>query len=325
MVSASASDLRIGFAGTPEFAATILDALLAAGRRPEVVYCQPDRPAGRGRRLQPPPVKNLALEHALPVRQPPSLRPPAEAQRLAEDGLDVLVVAAYGLILPESILCVPRYGCINVHASLLPRWRGAAPIERAILAGDRETGVCIMRMERGLDTGPVLQRRHCAIDADTTAEALEARLAALGAAALLDCLGRPPPWPSTPQTEDGVTYASKLTRADALVRWDDSAAYIARQVRALARRMPPLAHTGEVQVRLLAASASDQTAAAVPGTVLDAGRTGIRVACGSGVLTIERLQLNVGKGRPLLAADAVNGHGHLFQTGVRLRDGGDPA
>lgn len=325
MVSATATDLRIGFAGTPEFAATILGALLAAGYRPLAVYCQPDRPAGRGQRLQPPPVKTLAAEHALPVRQPPSLRPAAEADRLAEDRLDVLVVAAYGLILPESVLSVPRYGCINVHASLLPRWRGAAPVERAILAGDQETGVCIMRMERGLDTGPVLLQRRCPIGADTSADALEARLAELGAAALLEVLGSPPPWPETPQTEAGATYATKLTRADALVHWRGSAEYIARQVRALARRMPPLAHSGEVQLRLLAADAAEQTTAAAPGTVLEADRTGIRVSCGSGVLTIERLQLNVGKGRPLLAADAVNGYGHLFQPGLQLRDGGDPA
>lgn len=322
MVSGTATDLRLGFAGTPDFAARILDALLAAGHRPVSVYCQPDRPAGRGRRLQPPPVKTLAEDHGLTVRQPASLRPPAEAERLAEDRLDVLVVAAYGQILPESILSVPRYGCINVHASLLPRWRGAAPIERAILAGDRETGVCIMQMERGLDTGPVLVRRRCPIEPGMGAEALEAHLAELGAAALLDCLSQPPPWQATPQAEDGVTYATKLTRADAVVRWGGSADAIARQVSALARRMPPVACIGEVQIRLLAARAEDQPAGDLaPGTIIDAGCDGIRIACGSGVLRVEALQLNVGKGRPLRAADAVNGYAQLFAPGLRLRDG----
>jgi methionyl-tRNA formyltransferase len=317
-------DLRLGFAGTPEFAARILQALLDHDIRPAVVYCQPDRPGRRGRRLLPPPVKFLAQAHGLPVHQPDSLRAPAEAVTLAAYALDVLVVAAYGLILPKRILDLPRFGCLNVHASLLPRWRGAAPIERAILEGDRETGVCIMQMDAGLDTGPVVSRRPWPIAPGTDAPALSEQLASLGADMLLDCLAAAPPWPATPQDGTGVTYAHKLTRADARVVWAGDAGRIARQVLALAGRMPPSARTNDMQVRLLAATAEQGPDGAPAGTIVAADADGIRVACGRGVLRITRLQLSAGKGRPMRAADAVNGYPGLFAVGYRLLDGAAP-
>ncbi len=232
--------LRLGFAGTPEFAARILHALLAAARVPAVVYTQPDRPAGRRRRLSASPVKTLAEQHNLPVRQPRSLRPAEEAAALRAADLDVFVVAAYGLILPTAVLTAPRFGCINVHASLLPRWRGAAPVERAIMAGDTETGVSIMHMEQGLDTGPVYLQRRLAITPDLDGPSLEARLADLGAEALLECLVRLPDLRPQPQAPEGVTYAAKLSRADAAIDWTLLAVVIERKIRALRGRMGDL-------------------------------------------------------------------------------------
>lgn len=312
---------RIGFAGTPEFAASILRALLDAGHRPVVVYCQPDRPGGRGRRLQASPVKVLAQQHGLAVRQPASLRSAEAAAALRALHLDLLVVVAYGLILPPAFLEAPRFGCVNVHASLLPRWRGAAPIERAILAGDSRTGVSIMQMDRGLDTGPVILQRACDITPDTNAPTLAGTLADLGASALLDCLKRPLPWPSTAQPAHGVCYADKLTRADARVSWGAPVRDIRRQVLALAGRMPPVAGVDDHRMKILDARAIDGDPAAPPGTVLQADATGVRVACGDGSLLITRLQLNLGKGRPLAAGDAVNGYPALFRPGSRFRDG----
>lgn len=315
--------LRIGFAGTPDFAARILDALIAGNAAPVVVYSQPDRPFGRGRRLQPSPVKRLATSHGIPVRQPASLRGEEAAAALAEWRLDVLVVAAYGLILPQSILDVPRLGCINVHPSLLPRWRGAAPVERTILAGDRETGVCIMRMTRGLDSGPVYQTRITPVGLHEDAPALEARLAGLGGEALLACLADLPDGPEpVPQAASGVTYADKLSRDEAVLDFTVDGAAVERRVRAFAGRQGAFTYSGDVRVNVLAARASDGaddgSAAALPGTVVRADRDGICVACGTGLLALETVRLNVGKGRPLSAADAVNGFAELFRPGTML-------
>jgi methionyl-tRNA formyltransferase len=314
--------LRLGFAGTPEFAARILIGLIRAGRPPVVVYTQPDRPRGRGRHVLPSPVKVLAEAHQLPVRQPQSLRGAALAEALAELGLDVLLVAAYGLILPSAILAIPRLGCINVHASLLPRWRGAAPIERAIMAGDTESGVSIMQMERGLDTGPVYLSRCCPITADTNGPDLEAKLADLGCAALLECLDRLPNLTPTPQSRSGVSYANKLSRADAVIDWSRPAGVIDRQVRALCGRMPAFTEAGGVRRTILASRATDEPAEGRPGTLMAAGPSGIRVACGEGTLTVLRLKLSVGKGIPLSAADACNGYPALFAPGALF---GNPA
>ena len=317
-----ANPLRLGFAGTPGFAARILEALLAAGRIPAVVYTQPDRPVGRGRKTQHGPVKEIALARGLPLEQPDSLRGLGAAETLSAYALDVMVVAAYGLILPSNVLHTPRYGCINVHASLLPRWRGAAPVERAIMAGDAETGVCIMQMDEGLDTGPVYECRHYPIASDTNGPGLEQALADLGAEALLYCLDHLAELTPEPQSEGGATYAPKLTRQDAVIHWCRAAPELARQIRALTGRLPAFAACGGVQLRVLAAEAvPGGTADDPPGLITRADRAGIVVACGQGQLRITRLQLSRGKARPLTAAEALNGYADLLGAGRMLHDG----
>ena len=312
--------LRLGFAGTPRFAATVLEGLLEAGRHVHVVYTQPDRPTGRGRKLKAAPVKSLALARGLSVRQPESLRDTQAAAALAALDLDVLVVAAYGLILPAAVLAAPRHGCINVHASLLPRWRGAAPVERAIMAGDDETGVSIMQMDRGLDTGPVFLHRRCAITAETDGPTLEAELAELGSAALLECLDRLGELEPQPQAASEASYARKLERRDALIDWTLPAPVIERRVRALCGRLPAFTDAGGVRRTVLAASAVPDNTAIEPGRVVSADSRGIRVACGAGILVVARLKLSVGKGRPLAAADAINGYPRLFTEGAVFGD-----
>lgn len=326
MVDKSHKPLRLGFAGTPVFAARILEALIEAGRRPEVIYTQPDRPSGRGRRTQPSPVKLIAIAEGLPLEQPTTLKDPGAVQVLAGYRLDVLVVAAYGLILPQAVLDTPERGCINVHASLLPRWRGAAPVERAIMAGDEETGISIMKMDQGLDTGPVYETRSWPITRETDAPALEQALADLGSTALLHCLKHLDQSKPEEQPERGSTYAPKLNRCDAAICWGETAIHIERQVRALKGRMPAFAGCGEAQVRVLHAEAEPATpagkeACGVPGTITAADKTGIRVACGDGILRITQLQLNLGKGQVLSAADALNGYPHLLGAGCILHDG----
>ena len=322
---ASGPVLRIGFAGTPDFAARILGSLIDGNAAPVVVYTQPDRPFGRGRKLQPSPVKRLAASHGIPVLQPATLRGEEAAATLAEWRLDVLVVAAYGLILPQSILDVPRLGCINVHPSLLPRWRGAAPVERTILAGDRETGVCIMRMTRGLDSGPVYCTRRTPVGPHEDAPALEARLAELGGEALLACLAALPEGAEPEaQAESGVTYADKLSRDEAVLDFTADAEEAERRVRAFAGRQGAFTYSGSVRVNVLAARASavpEGSPDAAAGTVVSADKGGIHVACGSGVLILETVRLSVGKGRPLSAADAVNGYAELFRPGTPLTAG----
>jgi methionyl-tRNA formyltransferase len=321
------SGLRLGFAGTPDFAATILATLLGHGRTPVVVYAQPDRPTGRGRQVHPGPVVQLAAEHGIDIRQPATLREPGAAAILAGFQLDALVVAAYGLILPPAILDVPAFGCINVHASLLPRWRGAAPIERAIMAGDATTGVSIMRMERGLDTGPVYRQRERAIGDATTGPDLEADLAALGAELLIDCLDALPGLAPAPQPGTGASYAPKLTQADAAIDWSASAITIGRQVRALCGRLPAFTFAGATRVQVLAATPDESVlvaehARATPGTVIAAAaHSGITVACGVGSLCITRLQLNRGKGLPMRAGDALNGFQDLLGVGRSFHAG----
>ena len=298
--------LRIVFAGTPEFA---VPSLIAAASRNEVVavYTQPDRPAGRGRALTPSPVKLEALKRGLPVLQPETLK--AEVSRDALRALqpDVMVVVAYGLLLPQAILDIPRYGCWNVHASLLPRWRGAAPIQRAIEAGDTQTGACLMQMEKGLDTGPVLLAQRMDIGPDETAGQLHDRLAQLGAQTLADGLGllragmRPVP---QPQSAEGATYARKLEKSEARLDWSQPADVLARKVRAFDPW--PIAEgdvAGEV-VRIHRAVALDGVHTATPGTVLNAGRDGIDIACGSGALRLRVLQRAGGKA--ITAADYLN-------------------
>jgi methionyl-tRNA formyltransferase len=300
--------LSIVFAGTPEFAGLHLQALLEAGERIVAVYSQPDRPAGRGRRLQESPVKRLATGRGLTVRQPASLRDPAAVAELAALAPDLIVVVAYGLILPPSVLAIPRLGCINVHASLLPRWRGAAPIQRAILAGDRETGVSLMQMDAGLDTGPVLRRVASAIGARDTAGVLHDRLAALGAKALVDLLGdlRTGSVRAEPQASDGVTYAPKLERAEAELDWRASAETLDRKVRAFNPAPVAFTHLGHAVLRVWEAEPVSGVGGPTPGEVLAAGRTGFDVACGEGALRVRVIQLP--GGRPISASDYLNAH-----------------
>ena len=285
--------MRIAFAGTPGFALPPLRAL-AARHAMVGVLTQPDRPAGRGRSLAASPVKLEALSRGWPVAQPASLKSAADRAPLAAWQPDLLVVVAYGLILPQAVLDLPRLGCINVHASLLPRWRGAAPIQRAILAGDAESGVAIMRMEAGLDTGPVYAMRKVAIGPRMTAGELHDRLADEGAATLLDVLAglEAGTARATPQPATGVTHAAKIDKSEARIDWGKSAAEIDRQVRAF--NPWPIAETrfkGE-QLRVLRAHPAEAASAAsgAPGSVLGVDAGGVAVACGEGVLTLETVQ-----------------------------------
>jgi len=307
--------MRIVFAGTPEFAVPPLAALVASRHQVVGVLTQPDRPAGRGRRVEHGAVKEFALAHGLPVAQPVTLRTAEGRAPLAAWGPDVMVVVAYGLILPPEALALPRFGCLNIHASLLPRWRGAAPIQRALLAGDPETGVAIMQMDAGLDTGPVLLERRVVIGPDEDSPALHARLAALGAAALLEALDGIEAGTLTPQAQsaEGATYAAKLDKSEARIDWREDAAAIARRVRAL--RPWPVAETllhGE-QVRLhraralpdAAAPAAGAAPSAAPGALLGLEDDMLVVACGRGRLGILELQ-RAGR-RSMTAREFANG------------------
>jgi len=291
--------LRLIFMGTPDFAVASLEALIAAGHEVVCVYSQPPRPTGRGHRPQPSPVQAAAAAHGLMVRTPTSLKGAEEQQAFAALGCDAAVVAAYGLILPQPILEAPRLGCLNVHASLLPRWRGAAPIQRAIMAGDAESGVTIMRMDAGLDTGDVLLAQAVPLGATVTAGDLHDTLAALGGRLVvqaLDGLARGTIAPR-PQPAAGVTYAKKLDRAEARLDWRRPAAELERLVRALAPRPGAWFEACGERVRALAVAAADAPAAA-PGTVLDDALT---IACGQGALRPLRLQR---QGRAAMDAEA---------------------
>ena len=302
--------LRVIFAGTPDFAVPCLDAVLAAGVDCVAVYTQPDRPAGRGRQLQPSPVKQRALVAGIPVEQPESLKDAATQDRLAAFAPDLLVVVAYGLILPRAVLALPRLGCWNVHASLLPRWRGAAPIQRAILAGDNETGVDLMQMEAGLDTGPVLLQRRTPIAADDNSAMLHDRLAALGAEVLREGLMRLQCGESldpTPQPAEGVCYAHKLDKSEALLDWNESASVLDRKIRAFNPWPVAEAEIAGERVRIHAAEPVD--AHGEPGTPVRATRSRLAIACGDGALAILKLQR--AGGRVIDAADYVNGRPEL--------------
>ena len=308
--------LRIGFAGTPQFALPALRALLASRHQVVGVLTQPDRPAGRGRELRASPVKLLAQEARLPIAQPTTLKTPEGRAALAEWRPELLVVVAYGLILPPVVLELPRHGCLNIHGSLLPRWRGAAPIQRAILAGDRETGVSIMQLDAGLDTGPVLLERRHPIGMHDTAGDVHDALAELGAVALIEAIdglvsGRLLP---RPQPADGASYAAKLEKSEARLDWSLSAIELDRRVRAF--NPWPIAETtfaGE-SLRILRASVAESTGRqAPPGTSLGLAEDGLLVACGEGVLCVRELQ-RPGK-RPVSARDFANA---VRLDGIRL-------
>jgi methionyl-tRNA formyltransferase len=281
--------LKIAFMGTPEFSVHILDALVASGHQVVCVYCQPPRPAGRGHKLQPSPVQLRAEALKIPVRTPLSLKKDAEARKaFAELKLDVVVVAAYGLILPQEVLDAPKYGCLNIHASLLPRWRGAAPIQRAIMAGDVESGICIMQMEAGLDTGPVLTKGKVPITDTTTASQLHDALAAQGSQLIIETLnliaaGKTPTPQKQPET--GSTYAAMLTKEDGRIDWTKPAAEIERQFRALHPWPGVWCLQGDQRLKVLEVSV--EKAQGKPGEILDRN---LLVACGNGSLLLKKLQ-----------------------------------
>lgn len=276
------------FAGTPEFAAQALEALIAAGHNVKLALTQPDRPAGRGMQLQASAVKQVALKHDIPVYQPEKLRDPATHDPIREAKADCMVVAAYGIILPQAVLDMPRIGCLNIHASLLPRWRGAAPIQRAIEAGDAETGVTIMQMDAGLDTGAMLLKEALPIQADDTAASLHDKLAEQGARLIVDALARYDELKAEPQPEAGVTYAAKISKAEARINWTLPAAEIERRIRAFDPFPGAVTEFNGTAIKVWRAFATAGTAE--PGTVLAADDKQLLVACGDGALCLQLLQ-----------------------------------
>ncbi len=312
--------LRLCFAGTPAFAAAHLEALLDSPHEIAAVYTQPDRPAGRGRKLTPSAVGRVAEAHDLPLHKPAGLREEEQARLLASFKPDVLVVAAYGLILPEAILEIPRFGCVNVHASLLPRWRGAAPIERALLAGDGHTGITIMRMDEGLDTGDILHQQEVEIADEDDRDDLESKLVEAGRAALLHGLANLAELQTGAKRQDEslTTYAHKLDKSDARIDWSAPAEYIGRQVRAGVGRTPAFTCIDGQRVRLLRGSPEDREQPAAPGTIVEAGKNGLLVACGSGALRVEIAQMP-GK-KPVPVGALLHSVSTPFVTGAGFDD-----
>lgn len=309
--------LRVGFAGTPEFAQRALEAIAGAGFTIPLVLTRPDKPKGRGLALTASPVKTWAVARGLPVLQPATLRTPEGRAEALGCPLDVLVVAAYGLILPPAVLAWPRFGCLNIHASLLPRWRGAAPIQRAIEAGDGGTGVTIMQMDEGLDTGPTIAREAVPIDPRDTGGQLLDRLASAGAVLIVDVLGRldrERRLPASPQPADGATYAARIADRDARIDWARDAHAIDRQIRALDPMPGAYTTLDGTVVKVWHAEPTPTPSTAPPGTVLAARPAGIEVACGAGTLRILELQRAGGRRVPASALVA----GRFVAAGARF-------
>lgn len=305
--------MRIIFAGTPEFAAQHLQALIDAGREVVAVYTQPDRPAGRGQKLMPSPVKQLALQHAIPVHQPQTLRDLDAQAELASLQADLMIVVAYGLILPQAVLDMPRLGCINSHASLLPRWRGAAPIQRAVEAGDAESGVTVMQMEAGLDTGPMLLKVSTPIAADDTGGSLHDRLAALGSNAVIEAVAALEAGTLVGEVQDDslATYAHKLNKDEGRLDWTRPAVELERRVRAF--HPWPICHSVLDGAAVKIHAGELGSGQGTPGQIIDAGKDGLEVACGAGSLRLTRIQLAGGK--PLAFSDLFNSRREQFTPG----------
>ncbi|OOF09487.1 methionyl-tRNA formyltransferase [Salinivibrio sp. PR5] len=310
--------LRIVFAGTPDFAARHLQALLNSEHEVIAVYSREDKPAGRGKKLTASPVKKLALEHDLPVYQPRTLRDEQAQAELAALNADVMVVVAYGLILPKAVLDTPRLGCVNVHGSILPRWRGAAPIERAVWAGDTETGVTIMQMDEGLDTGDMLKIATLPIEETDTSASLYTRLAELGPQALIDCLNDMANGIilAEPQNDAKANYAEKLTKQEAEIDWTQDAAFIGRCIRAFNPRPVSYFTLGEQNIKVWQANVLDIDVDATPGTVINTDKHGIQVATGKGVLQLTQLQ-PPGK-KAMQAHELLNARREWFEIGTQL-------
>lgn len=310
--------MKILFAGTPDFAAMHLKALLDSEHEVVAVYTQPDRPKGRGRKLSFSPVKALVSDSDIPIKQPKTLRDESAQQELKAFNADVMIVVAYGLILPQAVLSAPKYGCLNVHASLLPRWRGAAPIQHAILAGDQTTGVTIMQMDEGLDTGDMLLKTHCAIESNDTGSSLHDKLAAQGPGALLKALELLAQDQLTPekQADELSTYASKLSKAQAQIDWTQTAEEIDRKIRAFnSWPVAFLAYQGEI-IRVWEAKLSTKQAESLPGQVVAIEKEAVYVATGQGVLALTQLQFP-GK-KALSVGDLINGKQLSFEVGSRF-------
>lgn len=310
--------LRIIFAGTPDFAARHLDALLSSEHQIVGVFTQPDRPAGRGKKLMPSPVKVLAEANNIPVFQPASLRQAENQQLVADLNADVMVVVAYGLILPKAVLVMPRLGCINVHGSLLPRWRGAAPIQRSLWAGDAQTGVTIMQMDVGLDTGAMLHKLDCAIEAEDTSATLYDKLAGLGPQGLLDTLQQLASGTAQPEIQDEslATYAEKLSKEEARIDWSLSAAQLERCIRAFNPWPMSWLEIEGQPLKVWAASVIETPTDAPPGTILSVGKQGIQVVTGEGILNLESIQ-PAGK-KAMSAQDLLNSRREWFEPGTVL-------
>ena len=312
----TSSPLNIVFAGTPDFAAYHLQALLDSHHNVTAVYSQPDRPAGRGKKLQASPVKKLALEHEVPVYQPLNFKLADDKSQLATLRPDVMVVVAYGLILPQSVLDIPNYGCLNVHASLLPRWRGAAPIQRAVEAGDQLSGVTIMQMEKGLDTGPMLTKVSCPLSADETGGSLHDKLQELGAPALISTLDELAASKLEPELQDNAraTYAHKIEKPDLNINWQDSAVDLGARIRAF--NPFPICftlHNGD-RIKIYEAQVTESQSGLKPGTIIRIDKTGIEVATGTGSLLVTRLQMP-GK-KPMTVVELLNGYADKFAPGT---------
>ncbi|MDW2066198.1 methionyl-tRNA formyltransferase [Vibrio sp. 1579] len=310
--------LRIVFAGTPDFAARHLAALLSSEHEVIAVYTNPDRPAGRGKKLAAPPVKQLALEHNIPVYQPESFKSDEAKQELADLNADLMVVVAYGMLLPQAVLDTPKLGCINVHGSILPRWRGAAPIQRSIWAGDAETGVTIMQMDIGLDTGDMLKIATLPIEATDTSASMYEKLAELGPEALIDCLVDIAAGKAVPVKQDDelANYAKKLSKEEARINWNDDAAHIERCVRAF--NPWPMSHfeAAENSIKVWQSRVAEQTSDKPAGIIVQADKTGIYVATGNGVLVLEQLQVP-GK-KAMSVQDILNSRAAWFEVGTLL-------
>ncbi|MEZ9406826.1 MULTISPECIES: methionyl-tRNA formyltransferase [unclassified Vibrio] len=310
--------LRIVFAGTPDFAARHLAALLSSEHEVVAVYTQPDRPAGRGKKLTASPVKNIALENNIPVYQPENFKSDEAKQELAELNADIMVVVAYGLLLPQVVLDTPRLGCINVHGSILPRWRGAAPIQRSIWAGDKETGVTIMQMDIGLDTGDMLSIATLPIEATDTSASMYEKLACLGPDALVECLADIASGKAVAEKQDDelANYAKKLSKEEARINWSDEAAHIERCVRAF--NPWPMSHfeAAENSIKVWQSRVAEQTSDKPAGTILQADKTGIYVATGQGVFVLEQLQVP-GK-KAMSVQDILNSRASWFEVGTQL-------